>query len=982
MVSSATTQSLERARDPQTVIEELCSSIQVSAENIVPWFLRQMPRAYFEDTSDRSRVEHMLAIMAARISNTPLHLTLHGADGTTITAIREGSTTGVLAEIVGSLPMNLSLRSAKIHTSVDRSLVIDTFEFGDRPPFDGADAVLAAKAEGIVSFASKHHSDFAEGHIRAHIAKCPAEYVRTVTPLRFCRQMSLFARVSGTDAAEVKLESESDPTQSRITLTIANARTRTMLERAAIVLSHAGISVVRAYVDLIQDPPSGSVTLLGFVVQSASGEAIDPKSAQWTRASHDLMRVKWLDHTIFLFQKAHPELTVDQCEALAAFAALVHQKLCADNPFAFHRERIREVFEESLALTLKSIALFCDRFDPVKDLSDTAFATRLNSLRDEIERASDNENTSTVFKTLLDAIAAVRRTNYFVQNRFGLSCCLDPEFMVGPTRPDKPWGVYFVHGRGFNGFHVRFREIARGGLRIIHPTSTAQFEREAERLYDEVYGLASAQQQKNKDIPEGGAKCAILTELPEDSFRCIKAFTNCILDLITPEPNTKKLIRDRLGAEEILYLGPDENITPEHIDWIVANACARGYPLANAFMSSKASAGINHKEYGVTSEGVNVFLKQALLTRGIDPTVRPFTVKITGGPDGDVAGNMIRILHRDYGANARIVGIGDGSGCGEDPNGLDYPELLRLFAEGLPIASFNRARLSSAGRLVPVDAPDGALLRNTMHNRLVADAFIPSGGRPATINERNWKEFLTADGKPSSGIIVEGANLFLTPEARIHLSGAGCLIFKDSSANKCGVICSSYETQSSMLMNEAAFKKIKPVYVEQVLEKLREFALLEARCLLLESRRQSHTPLPELCVQLSRAVNDAADLIASAIAKAGPELEPMRRRVILQHIPAILFECEKERVFSVLPRAYQDWIVAKSLASRIVYQEGINFFGTLEPDQIARVVVRYLEAEELLETLLTSVRESTLADKGRIAKILERAGTRTIALGS
>jgi glutamate dehydrogenase len=36
---------------------------------------------------------------------------------------------------------------------------------------------------------------------------------------------------------------------------------------------------------------------------------------------------------------------------------------------------------------------------------------------------------------------------------------------------------------------------------------------------------------------------------------------------------------------------------------------------------------------------------------------------------GDVAGNMIKILFRDYGANARIVGIGDGSGCAEDPEG-------------------------------------------------------------------------------------------------------------------------------------------------------------------------------------------------------------------------------------------------------------------------------------------------------------------------
>ncbi len=46
-----------------------------------------------------------------------------------------------------------------------------------------------------------------------------------------------------------------------------------------------------------------------------------------------------------------------------------------------------------------------------------------------------------------------------------------------------------------------------------------------------------------------------------------------------------------------------------------------------------------------------------------------------GGPDGDVAGNEIKILLREYGENAVIVGIADGSGCAEDPDGLDHEEV-------------------------------------------------------------------------------------------------------------------------------------------------------------------------------------------------------------------------------------------------------------------------------------------------------------------
>jgi glutamate dehydrogenase len=37
-----------------------------------------------------------------------------------------------------------------------------------------------------------------------------------------------------------------------------------------------------------------------------------------------------------------------------------------------------------------------------------------------------------------------------------------------------PYGVFYVHGRRFNGFHVRFRDIARGGLRLVTPSSVEQ----------------------------------------------------------------------------------------------------------------------------------------------------------------------------------------------------------------------------------------------------------------------------------------------------------------------------------------------------------------------------------------------------------------------------------------------------------------------------------------------------------------------------
>ena len=45
---------------------------------------------------------------------------------------------------------------------------------------------------------------------------------------------------------------------------------------------------------------------------------------------------------------------------------------------------------------------------------------------------------------------------------------------------------------------------------------------------------------------------------------------------------------DFYGKDELVYLGPDEQVIPSDIDWIIKRAAQRGYPIPAAFMSSKA----------------------------------------------------------------------------------------------------------------------------------------------------------------------------------------------------------------------------------------------------------------------------------------------------------------------------------------------------------------------------------------------------------
>jgi hypothetical protein len=56
--------------------------------------------------------------------------------------------------------------------------------------------------------------------------------------------------------------------------------------------------------------------------------------------------------------------------------------------------------------------------------------------------------------------------------------------------------------------------------------------------------------------------------------------------------------------------------------------------------------------------------------------------------------------------------------------------------------------------------------------------------RPEAVNVSNMAALIDSEGKPHFKYIVEGANLFLTQQARLHLEKRKVILFKDSSANK------------------------------------------------------------------------------------------------------------------------------------------------------------------------------------------------------
>jgi glutamate dehydrogenase len=967
--------------NPQQIQDQLLQELGQSTAALVPLFFSQMPKEYFSCTCREEQQQHLRALLAMKSlqqerqapagsssrTSPGQELLLSSDNGARFTFISDRSFPGQLARIVRALPPQRPLATARIFTAKDGSFVVDLFDF--RQSNSAIDASTRRQASTVLQEVARttlSPEDF--------LAYCSDSYLKSLAPKDLRHHYGQVSALWGSDDIIVECEAsrvagaiEGPRQELKISIFGGNISRRRLFETAAIYFGTREIDIRSAQLESIKKQEGQAVSLLTWIVHC--NHDLSAQDLELLRA--DLIRLSYIDDlTLEVFAQRKWALT--ESELVVTLCALAHQLLSKHSALLYTRQRILDTALRYPKITQEILERFHAKFNPSQPQHSPASSAISEPF--ELSEPVEYEEERKIFLQLAEIVERTLKTNYFLPGRYALGLRLEAELL---QNREPIFGLYFVHGRGFDGLHLRFREIARGGIRIVLPRDKEQYLLESERQLQECYALAYAQQLKNKDIPEGGAKAVVLTRPGESSFRCGKAFSNTLLELLTTRPQ----MRSYLGAEEVLYFGPDENVSNQLIEWIVQRAAQLGYRMPTAVMSSKPGAGINHKQYGVTSEGVIVFLTRALKELGIDPECDSFSVKLTGGPDGDVAGNALRILLKRFGARCKIVGISDASGCADDPRGLDPAELLRLVQASLPIAQFNSQLLSAEGRCSRIEDPDGFTLRAQMHNRVRSDAFIPAGGRPETINDSNWRKFLLESGQPSSRVIVEGANLFLTPGAREKLCKAGVMIIKDSSANKCGVICSSFEVIASMLLSTSEFLEVKEHFVAQVIEKLRSFAELEAEAMFREARFRPEVSLPQISAEISHAINRAADAIATELGLLADQAT-LLEQVVYDHLPSVLHPFARERLYQCVPAEYLQRIIASSLASRIVYQEGLTFFSSLEGRAQAQLALRYFQAQRKVASLLSDLKDSSLQEKQQIETLLINGGARALLFRS
>ncbi len=206
----------------------------------------------------------------------------------------------------------------------------------------------------------------------------------------------------------------------------------------------------------------------------------------------------------------------------------------------------------------------------------------------------------------------------------------------------RPLYEVFVYSPRVEGVHLRFGQVARGGLR---------WSDRPQDFRTEVLGLVKAQQVKNavivpvgakggfvpKLLPQGGSRDAIQAE----GVAAYEIFVSSLLDLtdnlkggaVVHPPQVVRLD----GDDPYLVVAADKG-TATFSDTANGISQRHGFWLDDAFASG-GSVGYDHKAMGITARGAWEAVKRHFRERNVDIQTTPVTVAGVGDMSGDVFGN-------------------------------------------------------------------------------------------------------------------------------------------------------------------------------------------------------------------------------------------------------------------------------------------------------------------------------------------------------
>ena len=491
-------------------------------------------------------------------------------------------------------------------------------------------------------------------------------------------------------------------------------------------------------------------------------------------------------------------------------------------------------------ITKHLVEFFNVSFDPNNGLNDE----QRNARREEIEVALVEElnkiptlDADRYLRSLGKVIRAILRTNAYLADRPAFAIKVAPQQIDFAPLP-RPKFEIFVYSPRVEGVHLRFGDVARGGLR---------WSDRRDDFRTEVLGLVKAQMVKNAVIIPTGAKGGFYPKhLPDPAVdrdawitegrESYKVFIGSLLDV------TDNLEVGTDGSETVVrpegVIARDENDyylvvaadkgTAAFSDTANAISLERGFWLGDAFASG-GSVGYDHKAMGITARGAWESVKRHFAELGHDAQTEEFTAVGIGDMSGDVFGNGLLRSKA-----TRLVAAFDHRDIFLDPNpdaAVSFEERQRLY--NLPRSSwqdYNRELISAGGgvysrglksieitpevrevldldesvtELAPTELISAILKApvDLIYNGGIGTYVKASTETNAQVGDKA-NDALRVNGKDLRAKIVgEGGNLGFTQLGRIEAARNGVILNTDAIDNSAGVETSDREVNIKILVD-------------------------------------------------------------------------------------------------------------------------------------------------------------------------------------
>ncbi|MFZ3454400.1 NAD-glutamate dehydrogenase [Arthrobacter sp. 7Tela_A1] len=480
--------------------------------------------------------------------------------------------------------------------------------------------------------------------------------------------------------------------------------------------------------------------------------------------------------------------------------------------------------------------LFRARFDPGAD--DAAREADVEAAKAELESGLEQVPTldaDRVLRTFANLIEATLRTNFY-QDKPHVSFKLNTAAIEGAPFPRPKYEIW-VYSPRVEGVHLRFGEVARGGLR---------WSDRREDFRTEILGLVKAQTVKNavivptgakggfyaKQLPDPGQDRAAWMEEGKESYRTfIRGLLDITDNLVVTQEGEEVVPPERVvrhdGEDSYLVVAADKG-TASFSDIANELSAEYGFWLGDAFASG-GSVGYDHKAMGITARGAWESVKRHFTELGVDTQTEDFTAVGVGDMSGDVFGNGMLLSE-----HIRLVAAFDHRHVFLDPNpdaASSHAERRRLFE--LPRSSwadYDESLISSGGGIyprqsksIPISAEvrhalglDAGVTRLSPPELLRAILKAPvdllyNGGIGTYIKssaESNSEvgdkanDAIRIDGKDvRAKVIGEGGNLGMTQRGRIEAALTGVILNTDAIDNSAGVDCSDHEVNIKIFVD-------------------------------------------------------------------------------------------------------------------------------------------------------------------------------------